>query len=237
MNSKKLGLYFKARNTCLDMLRDRKYDVPSYLFTLDEKTFNSNFVRYSVIDNITDLKGNKVLVVIFNGSDRVILFSKIYDILTLHVDNMTSSFKNDETNILNTKDMNVRTIILYDSVGALQNLSKLDRVYIGDPNQEGSMIEAFDINYMSINPTKHIYQPKWRLLSENEIIEVLQRYESKSTQLTKNLFPSVCIDDPINRYYGGKPPCKENKGGDMYEINRDGVSLFYRRVISKRMNL
>jgi hypothetical protein len=50
------------------------------------------------------------------------------------------------------------------------------------------------------------------------------------------MISSVCIDDPINRYYGGKPPNGDKKHGDMYEITRDGINIFYRKVVSKRVN-
>jgi DNA-directed RNA polymerase subunit H (RpoH/RPB5) len=110
-------------------------------------------------------------------------------------------------------------------------LGKLESDFIGHP-----WVEIFDVRHMFINPTKHALQPKWRLMEEAEIIEMLKRYEANTSQTTRTLLGSVCIDDPVNRYYGGRPQTKTYHG-DIYEITRSGINIFYRKVVAKRMNL
>lgn len=235
LNAQKIHLYFGARKTSLEMLKDRHYNVPEYLFSLTEKQFGSETEKYFKISGITDNRGIPVYIKLYEGGDKSSLFADILDFLRSQLPETDIPIgKDDETIVKNIK--NIRLFIIYDSTGVAQNLARLNETYIGDPNREASFIEAFDVNFMYINPTKHVYQPKWRLMSEAEITEVMQRYEDKSAHLTRSLFASVCIDDPINRYYGGKPPSKDGKGGDMYEIIRDGVNVFYRKVSSKKMN-
>jgi DNA-directed RNA polymerase subunit H (RpoH/RPB5) len=121
--------------------------------------------------------------------------------------------------------------ILYNSQNADQTLNKYTKEFIGDPYKQDSNIEVFDINTLYINPKHHILQPKWRLLNSNEIEDLINRYKSKA------LIASVCIDDPMCRYYGGKPPFGDKKLGDVFEITRDGLNIFYRKVVSKKMNI
>ena len=109
---------------------------------------------------------------------------------------------------------------------------KLDAIYLGHPN-----LEIFDASTRFINPSRHIYQPKWRLLTDKEISDILKYFEAEATHPSKLLLPSVCMDDPMVRYYRGRPQSPTYKNGDVFEINRGGVNIFYRKVISKRMNL
>lgn len=237
-NTQKSHLYFGARKTCLEMLRDRHYNVPDYLFGLTETQFNLNKDSYQKINDITDDKGVPVYIFMSESIEKSALFDGVGAFLkSCGIDfiNVKGKTVNNEENI---KSINgIRLIIIYNAKDASSSLVKLNETYIGDPNKDASFIEAFDVNMMYINPTKHIYQPKWRLMTESEILEVVQKYENNPTRITKNLFASVCIDDPINRYYGGQPPSKNGKSGDMYEIIRDGVNIFYRKVVSKRMNI
>lgn len=236
LNAQTIHLYFGARQTCLEMMRDRKYTVPEYLFNLTEMEFGSDFNKYSNISGITDSKNQKVFIIMFNGFDKLTLFLKIYDFLKteLPIDEIPEQSKDNELTVKNFT--NIRIIIIYNPQVS-SKLDKLDKLYSGDPYQNASFIEAFDVNLMFVNPTKHIYQPIWILMEESEILDIMQKYEARSLHPSRNLFASVCFDDPINRYYGGKPPCKDKKNGDMYKILRDGVNIFYRKVSSKRMNL
>jgi DNA-directed RNA polymerase subunit H (RpoH/RPB5) len=209
-----MRLFYGARRTCLEMLKDRGYVVPEQSFWLEEKNFEIN----ESISGITDLDGKNVVIYMYDGSEKQ----------TEIEDNVCKLIKLDKN--LSLRDAkNAHIIIIYDANKV--NNTKFETEYIGHP-----FIEVFDVHHLFINPTKHVYQAKWRLMSESEITEILQRYEAKMAQTSRVMLGSVCIDDPINRYYGGRPPSKERRG-DVYEIIRDGVNIFYRKVIAKRMNL
>lgn len=235
----RLQLFYRARQTCLEMLSDRHYNVPSYLKTITEIEFINNFNNYSLITSITDNKSRPVIVYLYNGTDKTTLFDQVANILenkkeSLHLE-IRKSEKDNESTVQGITG--IRLFIIYDQKDVGNNLVNLCNTYIGDPNHIAPFIEVFSLQQLIVNPTKHIYQPKWRLLSEEEANNVLHHYEHGVSHLNRNLFPSVCIDDPINRYYGGKPPGRDGKGGDIYEIIRDGVGISYRKVSSKRMNI
>jgi len=238
MNKHMIHLYFGARQTCLEMLKDRFYNVPGQLSCITEQHFTKSLKngdkKYMEISGIKDTLGRPVFVKMSTETDRGNLF--VETLLFLKRELPPSSIRESKDSKDKAEEIvndikNIRLIIIYDPEQS-SSFSKLSEIYVGD-----SMIEAFDVHLMFINPKKHVYQPKWRLMGDDEVSEMLRRYEAKSSHPSRVLFGSVCIDDPMNRYYGGHPPSQDKRNGDMYEITRDGVNIFYRKVISKRMNL
>ena len=215
-----LHMYFMARKTCLEMFVDRKYIVPSHLFNLTEKEFIS--MRMLTIDGeVIDSNEHKVHVVMCLEDTRVSLFERIGKLFDIK--------RNEDEVRRYVKENNIHLVIIYNDRTA--SPLKLCEEFMGDQN-----IEVFDVNYMKINPTKSKYQPKWRLMSDEEVTEILQKLEADSSKPTRSLLGGVCIDDPMNRYYWGRPMSKDYKG-DVYEIIDGGTRVFYRRVISRGMNL
>jgi DNA-directed RNA polymerase subunit H (RpoH/RPB5) len=196
------------------MVIDRGYRVPAPMMNVTEKDFNMT-PQYLEMRGITDPKLE--LEVRIKLSTQTVK-QEFMDDLRVFVNPKQKTFDVGKID-------QFRLICVYDA-----NMLKLDD-YLTHP-----FVEFFDLHLMFVNPTKHIYQPKWRLMTEDEIIEMLKRYTAKSTQPSRLQLGSICLDDPINRYYGGKPPSKDYKG-DVYEIIRDGISVFYRKVVAKRMNL
>lgn len=207
-------LYFGAFKTCLEMMIDRKYQVPSRLQSITEREFTLTS-SYLELQGIVDPKsGFPVTVLMSTHLTKSEILDDIKRLIT------------PESKVFDvTKIRNVKVIVIYNA-----EIVKLDD-QIGYP-----FIEFFDVHLMFVNPTKHIYQPKWRLMTEDEITQMLKRYTVKTAQPSRLQLGSICFDDPINRYYDGHPPSKDYKG-DVYEIIRDGISVFYRKVTAKRMNL
>lgn len=223
-------LFYGARRTCLEMMRDRKYSIPPTLFNVTESEFSAEFNESGriMISGIVDTSGNSVFIEMTTETDKKTMFRNIHS----HIANKCHdkiSGDNYENVISNAEG--VRVIIIFNRRTVTGNFAKLINDYMNH-----SFIEVFDVNRIFINPSKHVYQPQWRLMNEVEINDMLRRYETKSANPTRILLSSVCIDDPMNRYFGGKPP-SNGKGGDVYEIIRDGISVCYRRVVQKRMNI
>jgi len=217
MSAQQIHLYFGARQTCLEMMNDRHFRIPSDLYQLNEDNFSLYKAGDSVMRGIYDTADHEVIVLLTQESTKDGIIKLISD------------YSDEVTNEEDLKNLtNLHFIVICDITS---KLTQFVTNFIGNP-----LVEIFDVRQMFINPTKHIYQPKWRLMKDDEITEMLQRYEAKSVQTSRVLLGSVCLDDPVNRYYGGRPASKDRKG-DVYEITREGVTVFYRKVISKRINV
>ena len=215
-------IFFNARKTCLEMLVDRKYQVPPHWNTLTENNFTID--QDDVIYGITDLQNKPVVVFLTNGS--------IADTLKRLNNQLTKLKINGINGIEDFMTFNqCHLIIIYDE-DQDPKFTTLEGKCLDNPS-----VELFDVRRIAINPTKHIFQPKFRLMSEDEISKVLRYYEANSKHPSKLLLGSICLDDPITRYYGGFPPQENKPYGDVFEIIRDGSHIFYRKVTSKRMNL
>jgi DNA-directed RNA polymerase subunit H (RpoH/RPB5) len=214
-------------------LKDRSYRVPQSLFGVTETEFMDR--NHWKISGIVDKGNHKVFVYLFEGFDLMQLYKDLLQFLREEIPEeikkmVTGEDFSDQDSIESLS--NLHLIIIYGRPDTLPaTFLKIKDTYIGHP-----FIETFDVSFLSINPKNHIYQPIWELMEEKEITEMLQLYEAKSFPTSRVLLGSVCIDDPMNRYYGGKPG-KGKKSGDVYKITRDGCSVFYRKVIAKKMNL
>jgi DNA-directed RNA polymerase subunit H (RpoH/RPB5) len=217
MSAQRIHLYFGARQTCLEMMNDRRYRIPSELYQLTEDDFSFYKTGDSLMRGIYDTTDHEVIVLLTQESSKDAIIKLISD------------YSDEATNEEELKKLTSHHFIIICDI--TNKLTQFVTNFIGHP-----FVEIFDVRQMFINPTKHIYQPKWRLMKDDEITEMLQRYEAKSVQTSRVLLGSVCLDDPVNRYYGGRPASKDRKG-DVYEITREGVTVFYRKVISKRINV
>jgi DNA-directed RNA polymerase subunit H (RpoH/RPB5) len=206
------------------MMIDRGYDVPPSLLTVTIDIFDPT--QHLEMADITDKDDNNVFVKMFYDAMKPAdMKSEVKQFLTESGVDIDKDIEE-----LSPEDK-LHLIIVYDPLGGSATTPyKFETEHIGHP-----FIEVFDVHKLFINPTKHIYQAKWRLMKDKEITELLRRYEAGMTQTTRIILPSVCIDDPMNRYYFGKIPSKDYRG-DVYEIIRDGVSISYRKVCTRRMN-
>lgn len=223
MESNVPRLYFGARKTCLEMIIDRGYLVPTHLSQLTEKEFNLSSSHHMELTGITDPKQQlPVIVKLTKQVEKTSLKEEIGNFVLSTFPQGSTKLKDFEL----SKVSGVRLIIIYDA----SIFPGFEEEYL-----DHRFVEVFDVRHMYINPIRHIYQPKFRLMDESEIIKMLKRYEADVPQPSRLMLPGICIDDPINRYYRGRPPSKDYKG-DVYEITREGVNIFYRRVTSKRIN-
>jgi DNA-directed RNA polymerase subunit H (RpoH/RPB5) len=213
---KEQNIVLKAFKTLIEMCRDRKYTIHPELHDHNELTLNGKEILFHGITTLDKIPAH---ILVFKGTTK-----DDYDL-----DEKKFNQYRDKK-----KEIKSKLFILYNAEIIASQLLKKFLSFIDVPTELN--IEAFDIHYLYTNPTTHVLQPKWRLLSEDEIVDVLSKYQTKTNVLSRVMISSVCIDDPINRYYGGKPPNGDKKHGDMYEITRDGINIFYRKVVSKRVN-
>ena len=225
-------IYYGARQTVLKMLKDRHYKVPELLTQLTEKEFDILFEKRQMdIHGISDNQEKPVYIRVieptrqFNKEkDRVTDFREVAKYFNAIGMNHITDDKTLESSLDNGQ---IRLIIIYNSRQPGQLQTKYEEEYITH-----SHIEVYQVHNINIPPKETKYQPKFKLIADTEeITKIYRRYDGKPIMLG-----SICIDDPMNRYYGGRP-AEQGKLAHIYEINRGGTNIFYRKVISKRMNL
>jgi DNA-directed RNA polymerase I, II, and III subunit RPABC1 len=168
---------FKVRQTLLEMIEDRGYNIPN----IEKITFEEFSIKY---DNknldiyIKDEEKNKIFYINFHNENKN--FSK-------------SDLKNIMQKIIaNYEDENINLILLLkekENSAVSKELSK--DVY--------KNVEIFLKKNMVFNVTKHIYVPKHILLNKEEELQLLEKYNT-----TKGKLPKLSKLDPIAKYYGMK---------------------------------
>jgi hypothetical protein len=225
-------IYYGARMTVLEMMNDRGYSVPESLSQLTDKEFEVSFEKKQMdLAGIFDNEGRPVYVKIIEPTRQ---FNKAVDRQSIFKEVARYFFSIGLVNITDDKLLEValdegqaRLIIIYNSRQPGQIQTKYEEEYMLH-----QFIEVYPVHMMNINPKYCKYQPKYKLLtSPEDIAKVYRRYDAKPIMLG-----SICIDDRINRYYGGRP-AENGKIADVYEVTREGTNIFYRKVISKRMNI
>lgn len=186
MDIEQIKKIFTAYNVILDMLADRGYKIPLKLKNeMDINIFSKEFDEDM---KLTFDKENKesIIVYIFNDSDI-----KKKDII--------------KTLEMITEEHKAHNILL-TAIKFQTNLK--DEV----STQFNKNVELFLIKNLLFNPTKHILQPDFRLISEEEKKELLEKYKCKELQL-----PWIKITDPITKYYDAKP-------GQVFRIDRNNMN-------------
>lgn len=224
-------IYYGARSNAIKMMKNRHYNVPTDLDTLTPKEFEVMFDKRQMdISGVYDHNGLPVYVRIIEPTRQ---FNKaaekqaIFREAARYFNAIGMTDVTDEKTLETAFDGGrLRLIIIYNSKQAGQLQNKYEEEYITHP-----FVEVYQVHMMNIDPLIGFHQSEWRLLTNaDEVNKILKQYESKNLQLG-----AVCIDDPINRYYGGRPQ-ENGKKPDYYECI-SGTRVFYRKVITKRMNL
>ena len=166
---------YKIRNTVLEMISDRGYIVPeSEILTFEEfiiKNSNNNLDIY-----INDEFKKKQIYVYFHNEQKA--FGK-KDLLNLFQEKITK-YKDEHINLI---------ILLKDKENSSIAKELGKEIY--------KNVEIFVKKYMIFNYSRHVYVPKHIILSPEEEIEVLEKYNT-----TKGKFPKISKSDPIAKYYG-----------------------------------
>jgi len=253
-----LELYKKVYTTICEMINDRNYyfnsDIINYDFKQsdfdDNKIYISDIFKIKVEpekfeerkytkDEIDTIKANstnytKVCIILLNNKTDI---ERLMDIFTENVKNITylcdivthlyGNTKKYFEKLLTDSDNDYRLILVGDIDKTSKKHLELYEKIISVKNMEFLPLKTFVYNV-----TKHELQPKFNLITNQTIITNIYNYYSANP----SLMGTICYDDPINIYYGGEY-ADGNKKGHIYEIIRDGVTLYYRKVSSKRMNI
>ena len=187
---------FKIRKTLFEMLEDRH--------------FNIDIIK----NNITSLKEINAMY-----DNNNVNFSDEKNNIYIHFFLDKKSFgKKDLENIVKSNiDYEYILIIIPD-----QNISAVVLKELSQPTYNG--VEIFQKKQLITNITKHVLQPKFRLLSKDEIEKIMENYRVEKL----SYFAKIKTTDPISKYYGAKK-------GDLFEIIRNsesnGEKTIYKLVI------
>jgi len=168
--------FYLARNTILDILKDRGYIVAENL----KMSIDEFMIQYD--------SGEMYIYTKKNIEDNISIY--IY----FHLENRNFQ-KKDLTNLINTvnnqyQNENIKIIVI--------TREKLNQAILREIERTDN-IESFILNQLILNITKHIMMPKFEVISDNEIDILLKEFS-----ITKNQLPKILLTDPISRYFGVK---------------------------------
>jgi DNA-directed RNA polymerase I, II, and III subunit RPABC1 len=109
-------------------------------------------------------------------------------------------------------------LILNNPEGRLTNELIEDKIIKENLGYEYSI---FNLDNLTVNPTKHFLVPRHELLSKEEKERVL-----KELNLTIDKIPRILKEDPIAEYYGAKV-------GDLFRIYR--TEMFYPEIVEEQI--
>lgn len=200
-NNNDLKIIFNAYNNALEMLRNRNYEIES-LINPSIEIFNKR-LESDILDKITG-----------DNKDCYLLIMKQHKITK-------KDFLNKIDSIIETDKMNDFLLIVLTFDKHLNSFVKLIK------QKYSKDIQIFLMNELQMNVLKHELQPSFYLISDDEKIELLSKYDINSEQL-----PLMKIDDPVAKYFNAKP-------GDIFKIIRknmvgrnrtSGQGIYYRIV-------
>lgn len=215
-------IFYNARNVCVQMLIDRGYSVPAQIINVPYSEFlvyykNNKIDLFGISDN-TEGKNTPVYVLFVTPNVNSLNISSFTGLLKIPAKN----FSMEAPVYLNeVENGNMRLIIIYspDVAGSTKSAG------IKFP-QNTHFLETFNVNFLSIDPIHHVLQPTFILIRDtNEKKRIMSNYNVSASQ-----FPSMCIDDPVNKYYNGR-------AGDLFLIIRNESQKSYRLVTQKEMSI
>jgi len=192
-------LFYKVRQHTLEMLEDRGYEVPDSL-KISAFEFTQNF-ESNKIDFIVSNKDKKIFI--HHHLDTKALSKKDLELLSKQIEE-------------DLPDENCSIILIMEDKPTPAIYKEIEQATFGK-------VELFLTYQLCVNISHHEMNPKFRILTEEEIEKITTELKTP-----KNKFPQILSTDPMARYYGVEP-------GQVFEVTRKshntGVSITYRTVI------
>ena len=166
---------FNIRSTILEMLSDRKYDVPDEIKNIDINQFNAQYSENNINFYI---EGKPTIYIYFFTNEKSFL---------------KNDLKNIHSKLTDEYDNSLKILIVIKDKIPLSIKEELNKTIY-------SNIEIFTHKELIFNITKNYLVPKHILLSEDEKKEVYKKYNTTNN----NIFQKILITDPISKYYSLK---------------------------------
>lgn len=176
---KEIKPVYRAYNTMLELLVDRKYEVDdSYKIDDIFQFYNMLMERQIEIFCKNKEDSSKHIFVRFFTEGKNFQKKDLVSIV--------------QGALEKTENSNLNIIIVLEDKANSTVLKELGRT-------EFKNVEIFTIKQLSINITRHSFVPRHVLLNEDEVKELLKTY-----QCTKSQLPRLDKKDPVACYYGMK---------------------------------
>ena len=191
-----LTLLYKCRKTIIELLRDRKYNVPLVFDCEKFSDFKQLHINKQLDIFVKEPKKCYVKFIVLNKTRPQLIREYIEDIQSKYTE----------------ADGNIILILKNKPHNSLFKVSK-----------EYKNIQFFWLDELVNNITHHRLNPKFEKLSENEIVELLKKYNLKS----KLSLPLMLPTDAISKYFNFK-------SGDVCRITKisptNGIYISYRNI-------
>ena len=167
---------YKVRETILEMISDRGYDIPD-----EEKiTLEQFIIKYN----------NKNLDIFINNENKN---KKIYVYFHNEIKNFSKSDLTIIQQIINKyEDPNISFLLILND----KENSAISKELAKDTYKN---VEIFLKKNLMFNISRHVFVPKHILLTPEEEVKLLEIYNT-----TKGKLPKISKTDPIAKYYGMK---------------------------------
>jgi len=172
---------FRVRKTCLKMLNNRGYIVDEAAINMTTDDFKVKFGESVARENLTILVEKTD-----DPSDQLFVFFP---------DDEKVGVKPIKTYCQRMKEENVFRAIIVVKV----SLTPFAKQCVKEMALRGYRVEYFKDSELLVDITEHKLVPEHIVLTNQQKIELLDRYRLKPSQL-----PRIQITDPIARYYGLK---------------------------------
>ena len=196
-------LVYNSRGHLLEMLEDRGYDISTL------KSYTEDEIKIMLDNHNTGKFGNLServpLVILLEKNTGTSAVEKIYvkyklDDRFKSTNNLTTQINEIFENILSTKD----TLIILNVSRVLMKVGvkdKVDEEYVNHLYaSKNYFVQLYGLENFLFNVSRHVHVPQHRLLSKQEVANLLEEYNCT----VKNL-PTIKRDDPQAKYIGLRP--------------------------------
>lgn len=179
---------YKSRKNILELMDEQGFDVSGYAnFSVSE--INA-MKQNNQLDMLLELKQNS------NQENQKKIYIRYYLAKTIRPANITEMI--DDlfilTETLQKKD--TLYIIIKDNPNETL-MNELKHIW----ERDGIFIIIESIKSLQFNILKHVLVPKHRIMNQDEVIDVMKRYNITD----KSLFPDISRFDPVARAIGLRP--------------------------------
>ena len=210
------NLINKTRQNILNMLKYRGFNISNIAsLSLNEIIDILNIHKSAGLDNAAQLslldiylenkQSSRKVIVKYRLDDKFNSTKKIYK----QINDIYSSYN------LTSNDCLIliinKLVIQKDDKKSNASLTK----FLNTMYEQGKFIQIFGLQNFLINISEHIFVPKHRIMTKEEINELLEKYKT-----TVNNLPKILREDAMAKFIGAKP-------GDVVHIKGFNESAGY----------